>query len=149
MPSNKPTIAVRLPPHVFAVFARFAELQNRSRGAVVADILESIHEPLLRTVALLEAAQDAPDQVKRGLRAVVADMEQDLASQSGENMAELDWLLQRLQHPSAAPGGGAAERPAGRGNPSSTPVLVTRGSGHHSSDKTRLSSDSDSGTPER
>ena len=142
MPSEKPAIAVRLKPEVFAVFARLAELQNRSRGAVVADILESIYEPLCRTVALLEAARDAPMQVKQGLRAVVADMEQDLASQSRENLAEMDWLRRQLRPPSAARGRGAAERPAGGGKPTPTPVPVTRGSGHPSSDKTRLSSDS-------
>ena len=149
MPSAKPAIATRLKPEVFAVFARLAELQNRSRGAVVADILESIYEPLCRTVALLEAARDAPMQVKQGLRAVVADMEQDLAAQSGENLAEMDWLRRKLQQPSAAPGGGAAKRPAGRGKPASTPVPVTRGSHHHSSDKTRLPSGPDSDPSER
>jgi len=41
MPSSKPAIAVRLPQHVFDVFARLAELQGRSKGSVVAEILEA------------------------------------------------------------------------------------------------------------
>jgi len=84
MPSSKPAIAVRLPQHVFDVFARLAELQGRSKGSVVAEILEAVYPPLMRTVALLEAAAEAPKQVRESLVGVLEDIERDLVKRPGE-----------------------------------------------------------------
>lgn len=97
MPSKLRAIAVRLPPHVFEVFARHAELQGRSRGAVVAEILEAIYEPLMRTVALLEAAQEAPKQVRDNLRGVLEDIERDLVKTAGGSLAQMDWLVDEFR----------------------------------------------------
>lgn len=109
MPSKLRAIAVRLPPHVFEVFARHAELQGRSRGAVVAEILEAIYEPLMRTVALLEAAQEAPKQVRDNLRGVLEDIERDLVKTAGGSLAQMDWLVDEFRGAPAS-----AERDAQR-----------------------------------
>jgi len=114
MPTVKPRIAVTLPQETFDVLARLAELQNRSRGSVVAELLVEITPPLARTVALLEAAFAAPDQVKQGLRSVVEGVHRELVAVSGDGINQMDLLLEQLK---AMPDDG------------STPVPVTRGSG--------------------
>lgn len=123
MPTAKPRIAVTLNQHTFDVIARMADLQGCSRGSIVAELLDSVAPALTRTVALLEAASQAPQQVRDGLRAVVEDAHNDLVGVSGDALQQLDFLL------------GEFER--GEVNPH----VVTRGSG---SDKTRGSAHSES-----
>ena len=137
MPSKLPTISVRLKPHVFEVFARLAELQGRSRGSVVSELLETVYPPLMRTVALLEAARDAPAQVQSGLLRTLEDMEMDLVHVSGGSLAQMDMLIERARQPArgeaerreapTAPAAAVAQKSGKKGG--STPVLVTRGSG--------------------
>lgn len=132
MPSNKPLIAVRLRPHVFEVYSRLAALQGRSRGGVVAEILETVYEPLMRTVALLEAARDAPVEVRQGLKRTLEDMERELVGAAGSSLAQMDLLVDRLmEHPvgEATPRPGALSRQKIGERGGSTPVPVTRGSG--------------------
>jgi hypothetical protein len=64
---------------------------------VVGEILESVHDPLQRTVLLLEAAQDAPRQVKAGLRQVVEDLEADLVGEMGAAIQQLDLILEKAK----------------------------------------------------
>ncbi|WP_460985719.1 hypothetical protein, partial [Staphylococcus aureus] len=71
MPTLKPRVAVTLENQTHEVISRLASLQKRSRSAVIADLLDSIVPALSRTVALLEAAREAPNEVKRGLIAVI------------------------------------------------------------------------------
>lgn len=114
MPTAKPRIAVTLPQETFEVLARLAALQNRSRGSVVAELLVEITPPLARTVALLEAAFSAPAQIKQGLRNVVEGLHQEMVTASGDGIAQMDMLLERI---------------SGMQDDGSTPVPVTRGSG--------------------
>lgn len=93
MPTAKPRIAVTLNEHTFQVIARMAELQGCSRGSVVADLLDAVAPALTRTVALLEAAADAPQQVRDGLRSVVESTHNDLVDVSGDTLRQLDFLL--------------------------------------------------------
>jgi hypothetical protein len=114
MPTLKPRVQVTLEPQTHDVIARLAKLQNRTRGSVIAELLDSVAPALIRTVALLEAAFEAPDQVKQGLRAVVEGVHDELVSVSGDSIKQLDMLMQRLD---------------GDSEEGSTPVPVTRGSG--------------------
>ena len=114
MPTSKPRIAVTLPQETFDVLARLAELQNRSRGSIVADLLVEITPPLSRTVALLEAAFSAPAEVRQGLRSVVEGVHDQFVAAAGDGINQLDMLLDSFSGPH------------GDG---STPVPVTRGSG--------------------
>ena len=117
MPTAKPRIAVTLEQHTFDVIARMADLQGCSRGSVVAELLESVAPALTRTVALLEAAADAPKQVREGLRSVVEGAHNDLVEVSGDALRQLDFLLGSFPHAEA------------------NPRLVTRGSGIKSNTK--------------
>lgn len=112
MPTNKPRVAVTLEPHTHEVIERLAVLQGRTRGAVIAELLDSVAPALGRTVALLEAAKEAPEQVKRGLRNVVEGVHQELVQASGDASLQLGIFLGQL---------GAEE--------GVDPHVVTRGSG--------------------
>jgi len=111
MPTAKPRIAVTLNQFTFDVIARMAELQSCSRGKVVADLLDSVAPALARTVALLEAAAQAPQQVKDGLRSVVEDTHGELVGIAGDAMKQLDFMLDEFARLEA------------------NPHVVTRGSG--------------------
>ncbi len=115
MPTLKPRVQVTLEPQTHAVIERLAQLQGRTRGAIIAELLDSIAPTLTRTVALLEAAMEAPNDVKRGLRAMVEGVHQELVEVSGDASAQLDMLLDRL----------SGEGPEGEADPH----VVTRGSG--------------------
>lgn len=114
MPTIKPRVQVTLEPQTHEVIERLARLQGRTRGAVIAELLDSVAPALIRTVALIEAAQEAPEQVKQGLRAVVDSVHDDLVAVSGDSIQQMDWLLGEL---SSAPQEGV------------NPHVVTRGSG--------------------
>lgn len=101
MPTTKPRITITFPHNLKATIARFAELQGRSFGAVVVDLLETVHEPLMRTLAILDAAKEAPEEVKRGLRQAFDDVERETVGAAGASLAQMDWLLTRIRDESA------------------------------------------------
>jgi len=140
MPTNKPRIAVTLQPYVYETVSRLAKLQGRSRGSVVAELLEAVNPPLMRTVALLEAAAEAPGQVSAGLVRVLEDMERELVAATGAQVAQLDWLAGKVGADMAsgvdarsapAPTPARAKKRSSKRGPKAkpNPRVVTRGSG--------------------
>ena len=115
MPTTKPRVQVTLEPETHAVIERFAQLQGRSRGGVISELLDSINPALIRTVALLEAASAAPDKVKSGLKSVVEGIHSELLSASGESSKQLDMILDLIEQRDD--------------DQQSDPHVVTRGSG--------------------
>ncbi|MCA1791774.1 MAG: ELKS/Rab6-interacting/CAST family protein [Thioalkalivibrio sp.] len=97
MPTNKPRINLTVSQNLNETLSRLAELQGRSRGAVVVDLLEAIHPPLMRTVSALEAAQSAPEELRENLRKTVEEMEQQINASLGGGIEQMDMLLQQLQ----------------------------------------------------
>lgn len=112
MATNKPRITVTLDPNVYQTLDRMAQLQGTSRGKVVSELLDAVHPPLMRTVALLEAAAEAPGQVRNGLRHTVETMERELAGSVGSGLAQLDWLMAEIREESAPAPAGAGRSPA-------------------------------------
>lgn len=128
MATKNPRIAVMVKPQVHEVFRRLAKLQGESMSRVVGDILESVYEPMMRTVALLEAAQEAPQQVRDGLRNVVLDLEREMVSASGSGLAQLDWMRDHMiEKTDVSKSPKSTKKP--RSRKVSAPVPVTRGSG--------------------
>lgn len=117
MPTLKPRVQVTLEPATHEVIERFAQLQNRTRGAVISDLLDAVVPPLARTIALLEAAQEAPKSIREGLRSVVEDLHGQLVEATGEAQIEFERFREQLD----ADLGDIEAMP--------TPVPVTRGSG--------------------
>lgn len=128
MPTKKPRIAVTLDPNIYETVKRLGELQGVSGGRVIAELLETIHPPLMRTVALLEAARDAPRQVTEGLRGTIEQLERELVGVAGGSIAQMDWMLSEIQERSEAAATADARRSRAPRRPSN-PRHVTRGSG--------------------
>jgi len=126
MPTDKPRLTITLPPHVYETIARMAELQGCSKSSVIAELLESVHPPLMRTVALLEAARDAPQKVRDNLRQTVEELERELAVSAGTGLEQMDMLLTRIGANTGSESG--SERSE---SPDSDPRVVTRGSHSH------------------
>lgn len=97
MPTKKPRITITFPENLKATIQRFADLQGISFGAVVVDLLETVHDPLMRSLAILDAAKEAPIEVRRGLRQVFDDVERDLTKSAGSGLAQMDWVLERVR----------------------------------------------------
>lgn len=112
MPTIKPRVQVTLEPYDHEVIERLAALQGRTRGAVISDLLHEVVPALARTVSLLEAAAEAPEQVKKGLRSVVESAHDDLVQAAGDGLKQMDFLLSELTASAEA-----------------NPHVVTRGSG--------------------
>lgn len=98
MPTTKPRVQVTLEPETHAVIERLANLQGKTRGAVIAEMLDSIVPAITRTVTLLEAAAAAPETLKDNLRAVVEGAQADLSDASGDSAKQLDILMNKLNH---------------------------------------------------
>lgn len=96
MATNKPRITISLDPHVYATLKRMSELGGQPMATIVSELLGTVHEPLMRTVAFLEAAAEAPKQVRDGLRQTFESVERDLYSMAGHTVDQIDWLTQQL-----------------------------------------------------
>lgn len=112
MPTIKPRVQVTLEPETHAVIERLASLQGRTRGAVIAEMLDSVAPALTRTIALIEAAQDAPKHVRNGMRKAVESAHAEIVAFAGEGAKQLDAFMDLLGSPEQA-----------------NPHVVTRGSG--------------------
>jgi predicted transcriptional regulator len=108
MPTHKPRLTITLPPHIDEVVSRLADLQGRSRSAVIVDVLEAVHRPWARSCALLEAAREAPGEVNRQVADV---MEREVKGL--ETAFQTIDMFDHFAH----------------GGHESDPPLVTRGSG--------------------
>jgi len=112
MATSKPRLSVTLPQNIYKTLSELSRLQNASMSAIIVDLLETVHPPLLRTVALLQAAHDAPQEVKDGLLGAFEGMEKELNKAAGIAERQLDFLDVSL---------GVAK--------GANPHVVTRGSG--------------------
>lgn len=134
MPTIKPRITVTLPAHVGETYRRLAMLQKRSAGAVCAELLEASHEPIMRVVAILEAASEAPVKVREGVKRAAEQAEFEAIGHYGKAIHQLDWLLHEVREsnplpaPITKPGGkpkgrkaGAARRAAAPPRPGANP----------------------------
>ena len=129
MPTSPYRIICTLPQHVFEVIDRFAKLQKRSKGSVVSEIVQTIYEPLMRTVALMEAARDSHPETLLTLRNTLDDIERELVGATGSGIAQLDWITNRIGEESAK---ATAKESAHKGSRGVKDVL------HQSSAKTAL-----------
>lgn len=124
MPTKKPRCTITFDPNVYHTLTRLAELQGITKSAVIGEFFDAIHPPLMRTVALLEAAAEAPRQVRAGIRQTVEDMERLLVASAGEGIRHMDAVLEELQAAASGPSAAEPQRPG----EAADPHVVTRGS---------------------
>jgi hypothetical protein len=110
-----------------------SKVSGNSISSIIGDFLGSIHHPLMRTVALLEAAKDAPEEVKRGLRDTAEEIEHGLGNVLGDAQVQLDLLFGSLEreelHKKSTELLGAFGAEKGGKKGGGDPQVVTRGSG--------------------
>jgi hypothetical protein len=93
MATEKPRIAVTLEQHRYDMLKRLAAAQGVSMSHLVADLLETVAEPLERVCAVLEAAKKAPQDVKDGLKAAAIKSEAQFMPLATEALDQLDMFL--------------------------------------------------------
>lgn len=92
-----------MPENVHRTLSDLAALQGRSRSSIIVELLEAVHLPLLRTVALLQAAKDAPEEVKRGLVGTLEEMESRLGAAAGMASSQFDLIEHEINRLSVQP----------------------------------------------
>lgn len=128
MATKRARFTISLNPHMYATLKRLSELGGQPLSVIVSDILESVHEPFMRTVALMEAAAGAPQQVKDGLRQTVENIEREMYGTVGYTTSQIDWLTEQF----GQKGGGERASASAAASPppaAPNPHVVTRGSG--------------------
>lgn len=125
MATDKPRITITLNPHVYATLKRMSEFGGQPMSSIISELLDSVHEPLMRTVAFLDAAAQAPKQVKDGLRQSFETVERELYGAVGYTVAQVDWLTEQL----GKRGDGAAHSVAGTQGGATTGAQSRAGGG--------------------
>lgn len=115
MSTDKPRITISLDPHVYATIKRMSQLGAQPMSSIISEMLGTVHEPLMRTVAFLEAAAEAPQQVRDGLRKSFEAVERDLYAAAGHTVSQMDWLTQQLKPGGAQTQEHATEAPTAGG----------------------------------
>lgn len=103
MPTKKPRATITFQPHHYELLKRWAELQGVSMSALLGEFLEAAYPAMSRTVALLEAAREAPRQVREGLATALDQVEGELR----ERVEGVEYAFDALD--SAVRGGGDDE----------------------------------------
>lgn len=109
MPTPRYRIITTLTQPTYEAFARLAELQGRSKGSAVAEIMETLTPSLTRTIALLEAAQEAHPSMLAKLQQGIEGMEIELFRSVGQASRGLEEIRQSARVIAGATVGSAAD----------------------------------------
>ena len=145
MPTIKPRIKLTLEQPRYDLLKRLAALQGASMSSLVTDILEEFYPVMERIAVVLEAAQQAQETSKQGLREAVAQAEAQLIPLAKATLSQFDLFMDKVEGSFQGGAGddvGVAARAAAPASPPSpskaprkrsaagaNPRVVTRGSG--------------------
>lgn len=134
--TKKPRITVTLEPLHHEVLSRLARASGESMSQIVAQFVEMAIPSLERVVVVLERASTATEEVRTGLRSAFERADDHVMPQLLEAVKQGEMFLaeaERLAAPRPdmpAQRAGRARVPLKVSGKGSTPVPVTRGSGH-------------------
>lgn len=111
MPTPRYRIITTLTKPTYEAFARLAELQGRSKGSTVAEIMETLTPSLTRTIALLEVAKESHPSMLTKLQRGLEDMERDLYRATSQIRPEIDDIMQRARSKAGASAASPGLRP--------------------------------------
>ena len=153
MPTVNPRTNVTLSPSLDLLVVRLASMQRMSKSQVLRELLEAAEPALQRAVTLMEAASKAAPGVLSGLRDSLSRAQDKAEAHMTEQLAYMDGASQDLVNlaqtirgkrprasaiaPPEAKARGKASTPPEVEKRVSTPVPVTRGSGHPKPGKKR------------
>ena len=138
MPTNNPRITVTLTPETAAVLKAMSEATEKSQSAIVGELLESTRPVFERVTHAIRAARLIEESARGEVAASLDRAQNRLEGQLRLQMADMDEAYRPLLEEAEAVkrrgvGGGVRTRSARATTPApgrSTPVPVTRGSGH-------------------
>lgn len=147
MPTPNPRTNVTLSPSLDLLVIRLAAMQRVSKSQVLRELLEAAEPALQRAVTLMEAASKATEGVRAGLRDSLTRAQDKAEAELAVHLHGLDSITKdlvdqaqevrgkrpRASHKQSAPPVATAIAAATGGGALfglSTPVPVTRGSGH-------------------
>lgn len=138
MPSKNPRLSVVLPPALAATLAALSKETGDSSSSIVRSLLEQAAPALERMLELVKAAKAAQGQIGAGMaesmHRVVEDLHDAIAIADSRSKRVLGDLVAQAEEVKGRrrprDEHGAAGHGAGTAAALSTPVPVTRGSGH-------------------
>lgn len=99
MPSAKPRITVILDQPQFEIVEALAKLQHRTKAAVCSELLSDI-VPLMRdTVAVMQAAAEAPIETRKNLVATLEAVERDMHGRFQSASNEFRQVIEEARPP--------------------------------------------------
>ncbi len=140
MPALSPRVQVSLSPSLDSLVERMAALQRISKSQVIRDLLQAAEPALVRAVALMQAAEGAPQQLLDQLGGSLLRAQERIEDQAAAALARLDNVTSDLvsqaeevrgrrppsrRHP-ARSGEGAAAAPPSNPPPSNRGVKSIR-----------------------
>lgn len=97
MATTKKRITISLDDQTYYLFKEFARIQKRPIATVITELLDQLTPPLQRTVSMLLAAENAPQQLLDELAFSFNQIAAELNEVAGEGNAQLDMLIAALQ----------------------------------------------------
>lgn len=97
MATKKPRLTISLDKNTYEVISQLAQLQSRPKSAIITELLETVSQPLARTVSLLQAASEAPESVRNAFADAIEDLHTDLSMTVGGANSEVDLMIQRMR----------------------------------------------------
>lgn len=136
MPTKNPRLSVVLSPSLAATLASLSDATGDSASSLVRGLLEQTEPALQRMSQLVNAAKQAKGTIGAGvgqaLDKVVTDLEEAIVmadDRAGRAVRDLVDSAEAVKGRRRGTAGVAGREPAAALSSSSTPVLVTRGSG--------------------
>lgn len=96
MPAQNPRLTITLKPSTFAQIQQVSRLTGNSQSAMVAEILEQSEPVFTRLIQVLEAAQQAKDDLRTKAAADMAAAQAHIEKQIGLALGEFDSVTGNL-----------------------------------------------------
>jgi hypothetical protein len=90
MPTSNPRITVTLSPATHAQLRRLSELTGNSQSALVSELLEMSAPVFERTIRILEAAQEAKEEMRGAVASDMAKAQERIEAQLGLVLDDFD-----------------------------------------------------------
>ena len=93
MATLKPRITITLEPHRHELLRRVAAARGVTMSSVVAELVETVAEPLERMCVVVEAANRAPGEVEAGLRQAMTAVDRNFRHHAEKAIEQHDLFL--------------------------------------------------------
>lgn len=103
MATTKPRITITLEPHRHELLRRVASARGVTMSSVVAELVETVAEPLERMCVVVEAANRAPGEVEAGLRQAMTAVDRNFRHHAAKAIEQHDLFLDLAEEAASKP----------------------------------------------